>query len=447
MSRLLLLLSAALLLALPLAAQDMEWQFEQIFPPDTLQTNANGFHGVAVDPDGKVWLQTHNARLGEVNGAPAEALHIFNADGTEVDFSPLTIIQYASAPADTIGLRLGRGMATDHQGNILASYGQELFKINYQTGQGMARVSIGTPPAAATADALGNIYLGTVLTGHPIRVFDTNLNHLENVRNETIHIARSHVVAPDGLTFYETNPSIPYTIIHKRADEFSPWDSVGVAFEGMRIETGAFNPATGNLWVSAGNTSDGVNNHPSVETDWRSNTWYEFDPDDLTTPLNSISWVGCDFFDEDGFCVMTGIPPANVARPRGMAFSPDGNTVYLASFNAAPSDPGAQLQQWTFAVVSTDPTSQPGLFTLAQNYPNPFTGSTTIDFEIEEAGYVTLRVFDVLGRQVAVVIDGTLPADSHTARLDAGSLATGTYVYTLELNGQVLGSRRMLVIN
>lgn len=68
---------------------------------------------------------------------------------------------------------------------------------------------------------------------------------------------------------------------------------------------------------------------------------------------------------------------------------------------------------------------------LMQNHPNPFNPSTTLAFELTNPQRVTLTVHDMLGRAVAVLVDGVRPAGEHEVRFDAASLPSGTYVYRL----------------
>jgi uncharacterized protein (DUF1501 family) len=70
--------------------------------------------------------------------------------------------------------------------------------------------------------------------------------------------------------------------------------------------------------------------------------------------------------------------------------------------------------------------------TLGQNYPNPSRGSTTIEFAIPQSTQVELGVWDVAGREIARIVDGTLSAGPHRASLATGSLAEGTYIYRLK---------------
>ena len=82
---------------------------------------------------------------------------------------------------------------------------------------------------------------------------------------------------------------------------------------------------------------------------------------------------------------------------------------------------------------------------LGQNQPNPFSASTQIAFELISTSDVTLEVFDALGRRVATLVDAQLPAGTHTADWNAGSLSSGVYVYTLRA-GDTVESRRMVIV-
>jgi hypothetical protein len=80
----------------------------------------------------------------------------------------------------------------------------------------------------------------------------------------------------------------------------------------------------------------------------------------------------------------------------------------------------------------------PGEVRLAGNYPNPFNPTTTIAFELQAQSDVHLTVYDVLGREVAVLAAGSRSAGRHSVSWDAGSAAGGLYLYRLSANGQVL---------
>ncbi|NNF03086.1 MAG: T9SS type A sorting domain-containing protein [Rhodothermales bacterium] len=94
--------------------------------------------------------------------------------------------------------------------------------------------------------------------------------------------------------------------------------------------------------------------------------------------------------------------------------------------------------------VDDDPTL-PQTVTLEQNYPNPFNPATTIRFSLPESRPVHLRVFDMLGRHIATLADGVLPAGQHEVAFEAGSLSSGLYLYRLDAGGTSQTRTMMLV--
>lgn len=75
--------------------------------------------------------------------------------------------------------------------------------------------------------------------------------------------------------------------------------------------------------------------------------------------------------------------------------------------------------------------TQPCHFELLQNYPNPFNPATNISFDLPSAGDVMLKVYDMLGREVATLVNGLRHAGSFTERFDASNLSSGVYLYRL----------------
>ncbi|MGB8317163.1 MAG: T9SS type A sorting domain-containing protein, partial [Ignavibacteriaceae bacterium] len=82
---------------------------------------------------------------------------------------------------------------------------------------------------------------------------------------------------------------------------------------------------------------------------------------------------------------------------------------------------------------------------LLQNYPNPFNPTTNIKFRIAEIGLVTLKVFDILGREVATLIDEEKPAGQYTINFNAAELASGVYFYQLKA-GNFLRTKKLLLL-
>lgn len=87
----------------------------------------------------------------------------------------------------------------------------------------------------------------------------------------------------------------------------------------------------------------------------------------------------------------------------------------------------------------------PDRYELFQNYPNPFNPLTVIGYQLPAHTRVRLGVYDLLGREVAVLVDEQKPAGTYSTMLDAGELASGTYVYRLQAGG-FTQSRKMVVM-
>jgi hypothetical protein len=82
---------------------------------------------------------------------------------------------------------------------------------------------------------------------------------------------------------------------------------------------------------------------------------------------------------------------------------------------------------------------------LAQNFPNPFNPSTTISFNLLSAGQVNLTVYDMLGREVAVLVNDMLNAGTHNVNFDASKLTSGVYMYKLT-SGSFQQTRKMMLV-
>lgn len=95
----------------------------------------------------------------------------------------------------------------------------------------------------------------------------------------------------------------------------------------------------------------------------------------------------------------------------------------------------------TASTGAEEPTAE---LALAQSFPNPARGLTTLPFELPAESRVTLDVFDALGRRVARAAEGVFVAGRHSVAFDAGALASGVYVYRLQAGEEFL-QRRLVV--
>ena len=87
----------------------------------------------------------------------------------------------------------------------------------------------------------------------------------------------------------------------------------------------------------------------------------------------------------------------------------------------------------------------PGTFKLYQNFPNPFNPVTKINFDVPKNGFVTLKVYNLLGKEVQTLVSRDLTSGSYTVDFNASELTSGVYFYRLESNGYTDVKKMMLV--
>jgi hypothetical protein len=90
-------------------------------------------------------------------------------------------------------------------------------------------------------------------------------------------------------------------------------------------------------------------------------------------------------------------------------------------------------------------TGIPGAFELSQNYPNPFNPSTTIRYAIPTTGMTSLKIYNILGQEVATLVNEVLPAGVYTVRFDASSLASGLYFFRIQ-SGSFSQVKKMVLV-
>jgi hypothetical protein len=97
------------------------------------------------------------------------------------------------------------------------------------------------------------------------------------------------------------------------------------------------------------------------------------------------------------------------------------------------------------SILGVNSPGQPDGYDLEQNYPNPFNGSTEFGFRIAESTWVKLRVYDLLGREVAVLVNERKQAGVHEVSFDASRLSSGPYFYRMDA-GIFSQTRKLLLV-
>jgi aminopeptidase N len=108
-------------------------------------------------------------------------------------------------------------------------------------------------------------------------------------------------------------------------------------------------------------------------------------------------------------------------------------------------DPDNWILKNPTVVTDVEDLTVPLQFSLEQNYPNPFNPSTTIEYTIPESGIVTLKIYDVLGKEVATLVNGQNDAGKHKVEFDATGFNSGVYFYRIE-NGSSVETKKLVLL-
>ncbi len=127
----------------------------------------------------------------------------------------------------------------------------------------------------------------------------------------------------------------------------------------------------------------------------------------------------------------------------------DTTTYYwrVRASNAAGTGPWSSVWSFTTKLI-TSVEGKPGIpteYNLAQNYPNPFNPTTNIVFELPKPEFVKIKVYSILGKEVATIVSQRFPAGRHTVIFDASGLSSGIYLYRL-ITPSFVQTRKMLLV-
>ncbi|MCE1189781.1 MAG: T9SS type A sorting domain-containing protein [Ignavibacteria bacterium] len=437
-----------LLLAVSMNGQTKKWTAAGVFPDTTNAKLFNSIHGIAVDPDGKVWIQDYYASTrdsvgvtlkGVLTWPKVRVLRIYKPNGTEASFSPMVTVTYPGGK-DTLGgtkvndstwsTNTGRGMSVGPDGNIWASYFGTLYKINYKTGAGMLKIVVDNVNSITRAaiDTIGNVFVANVAPTYNMRMYSATGGSLGNAIDQTIGYSRGFEVSADGNSIFWAGYSLNKVMVYRRPDDLTPF-SYKDSIIGMTSESMWRDPKVKQyIWVCAGPADN-----PPTDPKYTSHTFYK---------VNSATMAIIDSLNDSV------LPSTNDAKHRGIAFSPNGDTAYVTAWPNSSALTGDQkIQRFIYKPVSVEEVKNVATraFELNQNYPNPFNPSTKITYSVMNEGLVALKVYNILGKEVATLVNQSQKKGTYQTSFDAKNLPSGTYIYTLTQNGSSI-SKKMLLI-
>ncbi len=243
----------------------------------------------------------------------------------------------------------------------------------------------------------GTIFAGTLLTGM-FRTTDKGDTWEEINNGLTNRFVYELLVTPQGVVFAGTGGFFS-TGVFRSTDRGTSW--VQTALDSVMISALAWN-ADGTIF--AGTYGAGV----------------------FSSTDNGDSWVE----------VNSGLTHFHVTS---LAISP-------VSFLFAGTDSGGIFRSTNPIVsVSEEPMGRPVSCRLFQNYPNPFNPVTSIKFRIQNSEFTTLKVFDLLGRELTTLVNEIKDPGSYTVRWNASGQPSGVYLYRLQA-GNFVQTKRMIVL-
>jgi hypothetical protein len=148
---------------------------------------------------------------------------------------------------------------------------------------------------------------------------------------------------------------------------------------------------------------------------------------------------------DEGMYKITGLIPGNYSISSSSYGYSDGNPASVSLDYSSNYSGNASFTMTSEEVTAVNRNTELNSFKLNQNYPNPFNPSTTINFVVPYQTRVTLKVFNVLGSEVATLVNGEKPAGSYNVTFNAGNLASGVYFYQLKA-GNFIATKKLMLI-
>lgn len=198
-----------------------------------------------------------------------------------------------------------------------------------------------------------------------------------------------------------------------------------------------------NAWVNITNSTYTYTNNllsQLVTQSWQSSAWvnamrstYTYDNNGNNTILLQEMWLSGQWFSSSRITA---------------TYSNNLKQVELTEVWSLISSSWSNSSRYTYTYANftdVEKNNIPLAFGLDQNYPNPFNPTTTIKFSIPSESFVYLKVFDVIGREVAVLVNEEKIPGNYEVKLDASSLASGVYFYVIKASNYIQAKKMVLI--
>jgi hypothetical protein len=307
-----------LLVPLIVFGQAKKWTFDKNFPDATTLNRPN--HGLAVDGAGKVWIQSYYIIPGDsvfdvARGANrgTRAIYVYNPDGT---LAKKIQIMEGTGINDTL-YNPGLGLRTGPTGDVYLSTTGIFYKVDYKTYAAKLKIvaNSGNSLCAVGVDTLDEVFVSSVAPDYPVKIYlGTDGSYLGNMLDTAKDYGRSMNVSKDGNDVYHTRYTVNSLLYHCDLGTIGPYEFADTILSGLRIESSAWQPKTGYIYLSSGSTPGGY-----TPIGYTEQAWFAYDPVTKTIK-DSIIW------DQTAGAVHARSPSLRAAIPCGL-----GNSVPTAS--------------------------------------------------------------------------------------------------------------------
>ncbi len=257
----------------------------------------------------------------------------------------------------------------------------------------------------------------------------------QGVNSFMVNAAGDLVWNPAIVTMSDPTPAKLHAVSTLSTDNiaFFAWEDT--RNDGGGIYAQNINPTgeLGNVVVPVELTSfTGILNGSTVTLNWNTATELNNRGFHIERTMNKGSWQSIGFIQGNGTSTSS----------HAYTFSDNDLNAGLYSYRLKQVDNDGSSK---FINLAESFTIEPGTYSLLQNYPNPFNPTTMIKYSIPEKNQVTIKIYNVLGSQVASLVNEVKPAGSYEVNFNASELSSGVYYYTISA-GNFTSTKKMILL-
>jgi len=307
-----------------------------------------------------------------------------------------------------------------------------LYSVDPATGTPTAIGSLGGSQFGGLAFDTSGLLHGSITGSTTTTIFHICCDSAVSAAVRTFPIGNMQAIAFNwnNVLYGASNVGRLYRLDLATGDTIGIGPASGVAYGSI-----AFSPKSGQLFASVNSGSSGKD------------SIYKIDPTTgRTTPVGATgdkNYTPAIFFDPDG--LLYGLKTVGLKHSSSVVAIDTVNGTASTKYSNILTGVTSMTMLDMLTSVIEPKHAMPMEFALMPSYPNPFNPSTTIRFELPKASQVKLTVYDLLGREVVVLVNEPKPAGGYEVKFDGSNLASGVYFYRLQA-GSFVATKKLLLL-